>query len=244
MKDQIYKQTLSTIPTFKFDESVANVFEDMLARSIPLYQQLLSLTLENGIRFYQPETRIYDLGCSTGTLMEQLVCVLQRQHPQIVGVDASEAMLHKAKQKLTPFAQNATIEWICQDISQTPILNASVVIMNYTLQFVALEKRQEVLSRLFSQLNPGGVLLMSEKTQSQHPTMLAVETQSFDNYKRSNGYSELEIEQKRKALENVLHCLSPQQNLELLKNAGFPAVEIILKWYQFTTFLAIKADTS
>ena len=226
---------------FVFDESVASVFDDMIARSVPLYadvQQsipaLVSLIDHNPIR-------VLDLGCSTGTSLAHLATRLPEKSLELIGIDASAAMLEKCLGKLKQFGIAEKTELIESDIAEhefeqhSPV---SVVLMNYTLQFIPVELRLKVLSRIRQIIQPGGFLLLSEKFSHANPELDEKLVELYCEYKRRNGYSELEISRKRDALENVLIPCTVADNEQLLKDAGFENVELLLKWFNFGTLIA------
>lgn len=239
MKDQLFQNPMPAGYQFEFNEEVAQVFDDMLERSIPLYHEMLRLTQEIVWRYAQPQTAVYDLGCSTGTLLSQLIpsCSVPVTW---IGVDASTAVLQKAEQRLMPFLTSHSLKLVASDLLNFSFDNASVVILNYTLQFLPVHTRLEFLKKLWKALTPGGVLILSEKTQVISPEIQAFQSQSYDDFKRKNGYSDTEIIQKREALQSVLFPLSCEENKNFLENAGFSTIELLLKWQQFTTWLVLK----
>ncbi|MBF0350143.1 MAG: carboxy-S-adenosyl-L-methionine synthase CmoA [SAR324 cluster bacterium] len=241
MRDELFKHPESS-KKFEFNEAVANVFEDMLSRSIPFYQEVLRLTGELTLKFCHPGSVIYDLGCSTGTLIHYLADLIApfRIPVTIKGIDSSQAMLDKARSQSNSSHEPLAIEWICGDIQTTPILKPTVIILNYTLQFVSPETRQAFVTKLHAELEPGGLLIMSEKLRSDQLVVRELETECYESLKRRHGYSEIEISRKRQALENVLVSFSLEDNLSLLRNAGFESSGIAFKWHNFATFWAVK----
>lgn len=227
---------------FTFDESVAEVFDDMLVRSVPLYQEVNRMVSELATTFYQPQSKIYDFGCSTGLVLSNLAQCWPFPEFSLVGIDASEAMIAKAKERLAAVPSSPKIEFRCENMLQTLVVDASVIIMNYTLQFIPLELRQAFLVHLLEGLRPGGILLISEKTTSSNQIMEPLEVSYYEDFKKRNGYSEMEISQKRKALEDVLIPRSLEQNIDSLRQAGFETVDVVCKWYNFASLLAIKAN--
>jgi tRNA (cmo5U34)-methyltransferase len=234
MKDRIFNVKLAENKAFEFDSKVATVFDDMISRSVPMYDEVQLASTELVKAVYQPDTKIYDLGCSTGTTILSIKKSLPEA--QIVGVDSSPEMLSKCQEKL---AEYNNIELICSDITTTKIVNASVVILNYTLQFVSPEQRLKLLQQIYRSLTPGGALILTEKVVLSSPPMQKIFTYLHHDLKRRNGYSELEISQKRDALENVLVPLTERQNHQLLLEAGFKEVETYLRWINFVTILAV-----
>ncbi len=238
-KDTLFTQTAGT-EKFEFNESVARVFDDMLERSVPMYRECLESTVGWCVKFAKEGSHVYDLGCSTGTFLSGLANRFPAQADiHLIGVDNSAPMLEKARQKLA--LSPLPCELIEADLQSDFLLtNASVVVMNYTLQFIPLKKRVEVVRRILQGLNPGGLLLMIEKVTSGHPGLDKAYTDFHHQFKKDQGYSQLEIARKREALENVLTPRTVEENLDLLLKAGFITVEMFFKWNNFAGFIALK----
>ena len=236
--DRIFSQQAVGAGEFSFDENVANVFDDMINRSVPLYadvQRVIPLLI-GGLQ--QDPVRIVDLGCSTGTSLIHLAQALPNRNLDLIGVDNSQPMLEKFNEKLEALNLQGSSNVVCADIQSFEFTDASVVLMNYTLQFIQPKDRLTMLQRIRQRLQPGGFLLLSEKVSHAQEGMDKLLTEQYFDFKRRNGYSELEIARKRDALENVLVPLTVDQNIELLTQAGFEKVEVLLKWFNFTTLMA------
>jgi tRNA (cmo5U34)-methyltransferase len=238
-KDTLFAQSSAT-EKFEFNESVARVFDDMLERSVPMYRECLESTVGWCVQFAKEGSHIYDLGCSTGTFLTGL----SGQFPvdagiRLIGVDNSAPMLKKARQKLasSPLPWKLIEADLQADFSMT---NASVVVMNYTLQFIPPDRRVDVVRKILKGLNPGGVLVMIEKVTSDNPKLEQAYTDFHHKFKKKQGYSQLEIARKREALENVLTPWTVGENINLLLEAGFGSAEVFFKWNNFTGFVALK----
>lgn len=237
-KDQLFEDKLWPKP-FAFNEDVVRVFDDMVSRSVPLYKEVVACAVQWTKSYYQPGTKIIDVGCSTGTFLELLGRFLK--HPAtLVGIDNSQPMLDKAKQKLSPLEVMHKIELICESAENSSFDHSSVVVMNYTLQFLPVHQRQQVLNAVYQGLVPGGLLFLSEKVRSPYPQFQETMTHHYEAFKARNGYAKNEIERKKEALENVLIPLTQMQQLTMLNNSGFVAVDSLLKFHNFTSFIAIK----
>lgn len=236
-RDQIFNTIKDTISPFKFNQEVADVFDDMLVRSIPFYKEIHKLIIDMVDKYYLGEGKIYDFGCSTGTTIDLINRHLAGKTASYVGVDLSAPMIEKAQQKLNDVSN---VELICGDMTQVEVSDAQVVILNYTLQFLAEEKRKEFLEKIYRGLRPGGLIILSEKIKSPHAPVQDLITELYYDFKKANGYSELEISQKREALENVLVPLTATGQIELLQSAGFAHSEMIFRWYTFASFIGIK----
>ena len=240
-RDEVFKKKFDTIPEFTFNAEVAQVFDDMVNRSIPFYQEIHKLIIDLTERNIASGDYIYDLGCSTATT----ICVLDNHlkhkgiNAQFVGIDNSSHMLKKAEEKL--LAQKITNATLLNQHLEACSLNcAQIVIMNYTLQFIPPERRPALLKKIYNALNPGGIFILSEKIKSDNHSVNNLLTELYYDFKKRNGYSELEISQKREALENVLIPLTPEKQIELLEQAGFTKVENLFRWYNFASFIGIK----
>lgn len=180
---------------------------------------------------------VVDLGCSTGTSLIHLARSLPDRNLNLVGVDNSSAMLQKCHEKLLSLGIENQIQTHCDDICQYEFSDVSIVLMNYTLQFVDVNARPQILRRICESIRPGGFLLVSEKVVHQDPVIDDALVELYFEFKRRQGYSDLEISRKRDALENVLVPLTIDGNLDLLHGAGFKRVELLLKWFNFATFV-------
>tara|TARA_Y100000590_G_scaffold256038_1_gene287587 strand:- start:175 stop:834 length:660 start_codon:yes stop_codon:yes gene_type:complete len=219
---------------------VAGVFDDMLERSIPMYQECQNLATHWCVQYAKPSTSIYDLGCSTGSFLLKLTNSLPpSSNIKLIGLDNSQAMLKKAKERL----KNSSLkcEIIQGDLNEKlSISNASVIVINYTLQFIQPTNRDSLLKRIYNALVPGGSLILIEKIKSKIPDLNKTFMDFHHQFKEKNGYSKLEISQKREALENVLIPWTIEQNNQLIQSSGFSKVELFFIWNNFAGFIALK----
>jgi len=225
---------------FEFDERVAEVFDDMLDRSVPFYEQVIQMTAQILGCTLQDGDTIYDLGCSTGSTLLELARSLDPQKYSFIGVDNSSPMLDKAVRKAEKFAMQNNIQFLEGEITRIELAAAGAVILNYTLQFIDPAVRLEFLKKIHGCLRRAGVLILSEKVLFENERLNQVYLESYHQYKKERGYSELEIAKKREALENVLIPLTIQKNRDLLQEAGFRTVEIFFQWFNFVSIVAIK----
>lgn len=237
-KDQVFSKPLSDVKAFKFDEAVTRVFHDMISRSVPGYELLLHLIGLYANIFVQDNSRVYDLGCSLGEGTVMVSSQATADSYSIIAIDNSASMIDKCQQLELA---GSDINWLCDDIQNIEIENASMVILNLTLQFLHQSERQGILNRIYRGLNPGGVLVLSEKVvidiEQDNQRMI----QLYQAFKKTQGYSDLEISQKRTALENVLVPDFESQLTKRLQTAGFREIYQCFKCFNFVSYLAIKA---
>lgn len=239
-KDQIYAEPLSAIAGFAFDERVVQVFPDMIQRSVPGYSTIIAMTGVLAERYAQPHTRCYDLGCSLGASTLAMRAQLDGRDCEIVGIDNSPAMIERCHALIAADSHTTPVNLRLDDINSTPIENASVAVMNFTLQFVALERREALLTRIGSNMQPGGILVLSEKIRFDDAHLQELNTDLHHAFKRANGYSDLEIAQKRSALDNVLLPETIATHRERLQRAGFSSVDVWFQCFNFASLVAIK----
>ena len=238
-QDSLYAQPFEAIAGFVFDQSVVNVFRDMISRSVPGYSTLLSMIPVLARQYVQDNSRCYDLGCSLGAVTLALRHAIEAAQVDIVAVDNSPAMIDQCQLYLDQDSADLPVQLICADILDVDIQRASLVVMNFTLQFIAPEHRQDLLDRIYQGMKPGGVLLVSEKVGFDEAEQKWM-TELHHGFKKANGYSELEISQKRTALENVLIPEPVTVHQQRFEQAGF---DRSMQWFQcfnFVSLLAIK----
>lgn len=240
LPDNIFDTPTDAIQDFAFNSKVASVFDDMVDRSVPYYREIQKMTGQLAADYAVAGTRIYDLGCATGTtmiLMDKCVSA----DVTLVGIDNSADMLDKCREKLEAADVAKPFELVEADLNKDiEIENASVVLLVLTLQFVRPLYRERLMKRIFDGLIPGGCVILVEKVlgESSHLNRLFID--HYYQMKRSMGYSNLEIAQKREALENVLIPYRLTENLELLEKLGFTQEDTFFKWYNFCGIVAVK----
>ena len=237
-RDEVFSRPLSEVRAFEFNETVARVFQDMISRSVPGYSLLLRMIGLYASIFLQPKSRVYDLGCSLGEASLVIADQSADLDCDIVAIDSSSAMIDKCRQ--LP-ATKPTIDWRCEDIRHTDIDNASMVVLNLTLQFLPPDERPLLMQKIFDGLNPGGILVLSEKIVYADVEQNERMQQLYLGFKKTMGYSDLEISQKRNALENVMIPDTEQQHEERMRRAGFTEIYQCFRGFNFISYLAIKA---
>lgn len=240
-QDNLFKDPRGYNGKFRFDAKTAEVFDDMVKRSVPFYLELQRMIIELVRAFVQEGTNVYDLGCSTGTTIERMVSAVREEGVRFVGVDYSRPMLARAYAKLRKKKALSRSSLIHADLSKPfKITNASVVIANLTVQFIPLKSRLRLIRNIYRSLRPGGCLILVEKAASENHAIDKRFTEFYYAYKKRHGYSEREIVNKDKALKGVLLPGTYAQNLDMIKKGGFTTSEEFFRWYLFSGTLAIK----
>ncbi len=235
MNDKVFTKPIKK--QFEFDEEVAAVFDDMLERSVPFYKESQKITQFFALKNLNDGGILYDLGCSTASLLLNIHRSLE-VNAELVGLDNSEAMLMQAKRKCE--AYGAKIDVLNADILEYEYKEAEVFISNYTLQFIRPLVREELVKKIAASLKKEGVFIFSEKVISHHSKLNKDLIECYYDFKKEQGYSEYEIMQKREALENVLVPYSEDENIKMALNCGFSHCEVVFRWANFCTFIAIK----
>jgi tRNA (cmo5U34)-methyltransferase len=236
-KDQLYRDRQGRVPPFEFNVEVAGVFDDMIHRSVPMYAEIIRRQAQIIAQAYQPGTRIVDLGCSTGNLAMEVCGRMPAGAFEMVAVDDSQPMLDVFAKRLDTAGRAGDITLLKDDIRQVPMARASVVVINFTLQFVPPADRDTLIGRVADALVPGGILLLSEKTAHADRSLSDLQVAFYHRFKRENGYSDLEISQKREALENVLIPETVDAHHDRLQRCGFGASDLWLKWFNFCSWI-------
>ena len=237
MRDEIYKDKVD-ISKFTFDQKVVDVFDDMVLRSVPGYKQMIELIGLAGRKYPVINSNVYDLGCSTGAVTLSIASNLKSASVKIFSIDNSQEMLNQCSKNL--LSTDANIQYICDDIENIQFENASLIVLNLTLQFINPKNRSDLIERIFKSLLPGGALIISEKIIHENEEINKSLISLHESFKRENGYSETEIAQKRKAIEDVLIPESIEQHLKRLSDAGFKKPLVQMQCINFASFLAVK----
>lgn len=226
---------------FVFDDKVAQVFDDMINRSVPGYSTVIAMIGVMADRYCKEGSCVYDLGCSLGGATLAVANRVTGRNYHLIAVDNSAAMVTRLESKLESLRYSGVeIECLCEDIQVTSLKNASVVILNYTLQFIPVADRTELITKIFDGMQPGGILIVSEKIQFPDQDLNALFTDLYHSFKENMGYSKLEISQKRAALENVLIPETIDQHRDRLSRAGFHSIDVWFQSFNFASMVAFK----
>jgi len=209
----------------------------MLSRSVPHYEEMLKLTTSFALKYTKENSNVYDLGCSTATTLIN-IAKNSATSLNLIGIDTSNAMLNRAKHKAN--AYGIDIKFIEDDIFNVDFKSSNVIIANYTLQFIRPLQREKLIQKIYDSLEKGSIFIFSEKVITDNKILNKQFIDEYYNFKKTQGYSEFEISQKREALENVLIPYSYEENKKMILDAGFTNFDCIFKWINFATFVAIK----
>jgi len=238
--DLIFSSKKNQIKDFTFDAQVVEVFTDMITRSVPGYNTIIDTIGRISQQYVKDNTNIFDLGCSLGSATLAIKQNITAQGCKIIGIDNSKAMVERCKMHVNAFKGDTQVDIIEGNILDCDINNASMAVLNFTLQFIEREQRQEMITKISAGLNPGGILILSEKISDPDDVCSDLLIDLHHNFKRANGYSELEIAQKRTALENVMRTDSLDTHISRLKDAGFSHVTPWFQCFNFMSLMAIK----
>lgn len=239
-QDKIYADEKKLVGDFDFGKDTAMVFDDMLDRSVPMYRELQRMIGEIGEEFAQEGTNVVDLGCSTGITMLTLDRSIKK-NVKLIGADYSQAMLDKCEENFRKHKIAKPYDLICRDLNNGFLVNnASVVVLNLTLQFIRPLQRDLLIQHIHEGLNENGCLILIEKVLGNDSIFNRTFIKFYYELKKRNGYSQLEIAQKREALENVLIPYRMNENEQMLQRNGFRYIDIFYKWYNFYGVIAVK----
>ncbi len=239
-RDVIFSAPIEKMGDFTFDERVAEVFPDMIQRSVPGYSNIISAIGMLAERFAKPSSNVYDLGCSLGAATLSMRRHIDQENCQIIAVDNSPAMVERCKLHINAYRSDTPVQVIEADIRDIEIENASVVVLNFTLQFLSPEDRFALLEKIYAGLRPCGILILSEKYVFENQPAHELLIDLHHDFKRANGYSELEISQKRSAIENVMRPDSIEAHKQRFEKIGFSSYEVWFQCFNFGSMFAIK----
>ena len=237
MRDNLFNKQ-SDIADFRFDQDVVKVFDDMVRRSVPGYDSMIQMIGLIARMYGQDNTNYYDLGSSTGTITLSIALNNKSKNNQFFAIDNSKEMVEQCEKNLHNKVDN--LQAICDDINQVKINSASIVVLNLTLQFIDVNLRSNLIKKIYDGLESGGILIISEKIHFDDAVTQNQITKLHMDFKKENGYSELEIANKRQAIENVLITETKEQHLNRLRDCGFVETSCFFQCLNFVSFLSVK----
>jgi tRNA (cmo5U34)-methyltransferase len=239
-KDEVFKEPITQSSDFKFDKKVVTVFDDMVTRSVPFYIEIQRMIGELASEYAKEGTNVYDLGCSTGTTMINMDSTVSKSI-KFIGIDDSNQMLEQCRENLLKAGMTREFELVNFDLNKTvEIKNASVVVLCLTLQFIRPLYRVKLLEEIRKGMNEGSALILVEKILGEESSLNRNFIRYYYDFKKRNHYSDMEISQKREALENVLVPYKLSEDIDMLLTSGFSHCEVFFKWYNFAGMIAFK----
>ena len=237
MRDNLFNKQ-SDIADFRFDQEVVKVFDDMVRRSVPGYDSMIQMIGLIARMYGQDNTNYYDLGSSTGAITLSIALNNKSKNNQFFAIDNSKEMVEQCEKNLHNKVDN--LQAICDDINQVKINSASIVVLNLTLQFIDVNLRSNLIKKIYDGLESDGILIISEKIHFDDAVTQNQITKLHMDFKKENGYSELEIANKRQAIENVLITETKEQHLNRLRDCGFVETSCFFQCLNFVSFLSVK----
>jgi len=234
-QDKVFNKPIEK--KFEFDEAVASVFDDMLSRSVPFYDEVRKLVIALILTEQKEGLKVLDLGSSTAKFLLDLYTKMEVKM-QLKGLDNSQAMLNRAEQKCHAFGAKIDLE--LADMLSYDYQEEDIIVANYTLQFIRPMQRMELVKKIYEGLKNDGVFIFSEKVVFKDKKLDKDLIDIYYDYKKEQGYSDYEIAQKREALENVLIPFTIEENIQMCKDAGFKNVDTVFQWSNFVTFVSRK----
>ncbi|CAG9296902.1 carboxy-S-adenosyl-L-methionine synthase CmoA [Celerinatantimonas diazotrophica] len=241
--DNIFSKPIAHVGDFRFDQQVVEVFPDMIQRSVPGYATILEVIGQLTAQYHQANSRLYDLGCSLGAATLAMRRNVRLGGCEIIGVDNSQPMIERCRSHLAAFRSDTPVTLQCTNLQDVQISRASVVVLNFTLQFIDPKERDQLIAAIYQGMLPGSILIVSEKVHFGDTDIQSLINDLHLDFKRANGYSELEISQKRTAIENVLLTDTAEQHIERFKTAGFAHAQAWFQCFNFLSFVAIKGSS-
>ncbi|WP_434926087.1 carboxy-S-adenosyl-L-methionine synthase CmoA [Shewanella sp. HL-SH2] len=238
--DNIYASATNKVADFVFDQKVAGVFNDMIRRSVPGYGQIINTIGDFASTYVTKNSTVYDLGCSLGAATLSIRRQIEQRQCKIVAVDNSQSMIERCSENLLAYVSDTDVELVCGDIRDIEFKNASMVVLNFTLQFLPIADRDTLINKIYQGMLPGGILVISEKLRFDDETIQVLLDKHHLDFKRANGYSELEISQKRSALENVMRPDTLSHHQHRFEKCGFQHFNVWFQCFNFASMVAIK----
>ncbi|UJF20760.1 carboxy-S-adenosyl-L-methionine synthase CmoA [Shewanella sp. OMA3-2] len=238
--DNIYASATNKVADFVFDQKVAGVFNDMIRRSVPGYGQIINTIGDFASTYVTKKSNVYDLGCSLGAATLSIRRQIDQRQCKIIAVDNSQSMVERCSENLSAYVSDTDVQLVCGDIRDIEFENASMVVLNFTLQFLPVSDRDTLINKIYQGMLPGGILVISEKLRFEDETIQVLLDKHHLDFKRANGYSELEISQKRSALENVMRPDTLNHHQHRFEKCGFQHFNVWFQCFNFASMVAIK----
>jgi tRNA (cmo5U34)-methyltransferase len=221
---------------WSFGGKVPNKFESHIAKSVPLYLEGHQIIVRLSDYFLKEESVCYDIGCSTGNLLNKISQHTNKKKIKLYGIEKEKSMYKYASSKI----KEKNIKFINKDFRSIATKKSDLIISYYTLQFINPSIRQNILTKIFKTLNWGGAFIMFEKIRGNDARFDNMLNSLYLDFKEDNKLSVKDILLKSKSLRGVLEPFSDSGNLGLIKRAGFKDVQTIMQSLCFKGYLCIK----
>jgi tRNA (cmo5U34)-methyltransferase len=238
--DTLFEHNNPELSPFSFNQSVVDVFPDMINRSVPGYRTIVEGIGKISRKVITEGATVFDLGCSLGSVSLSVAKFNAQTSFNIHAIDNSPAMVERCKHHVGAYKYAAQIDVKQGDINELHLNPCDLVVINFTLQFISIEQRQAIINKVYQALKPGGMLIVSEKVSANTKPLDELLIDLHHDFKRENGYSDLEISHKRSALENVMIIDSFDTHRQRMQNAGFEDLNIWFQHFNFLSMFAIK----
>ena len=224
---------------WEFTSEVAESFDTHVRKSIPLYDEVQQMTVDMSEWFVKDNSVVYDIGSSTGeTIYHLMKKHRNKKNVRFIGIDKSRMMVKQAQRKVAA----ANIKFLHQDIMQTAFKESDLCISLFTMQFLTISERIQILQKMYECLNMGGAFIMAEKIQAEEGRFNDLWMELYWDFKKKQGLTDDQILHKARSLRGVLIPMTLTENIKLLKMAGFTNIDVFFKWYNFAGLLAIKTN--
>ncbi len=230
----------SSLSSWSFGGKTHLNFDNHIKKSVPGYEFGHELICKYFDFFVNIEPKkVYDLGCSTGTLINKLNNRHANSSINFIGIDQETGMIETAKNNKRN-NNNNLLEFQNSNLYKIEFEKCSSIISYYTIQFIAPHYRQNLINKIYESLSWGGAFFFFEKTRRSDARFQDMSTHVYNEYKLSMGYSSDEIVTKSRSLVGILEPFSTKGNIDLLNRAGFIDIECIFTSFCFTGWLCIK----
>ena len=223
--------------SFSFGGSTPKYFDKHITKSVPLYDMGQNMICKLSSFFLNNDSAVYDLGCSTGTLIKKVIEYNKGIKFKVHGIDIEKNMIKEAKKKNR---KKNNVSFKCEDLVKVKLKKSDFIVSYYSIQFVKPKHRQLIFDKIYKSLNWGGAFVLFEKVRGPDARFQDLMTQIYNEYKRDIGYNETHIYNKSLSLRGVLEPFTTKANIDFLKRTGFTDITSVMKYSCFEGLLAIK----
>ena len=219
-------------------KNISKVFDKHVSKSVPFYEEGHDIITELSTFFLNEKSICYDLGCSTGSLLEKIIKKNSfKKTVNYFGIDIENSMIKECKRRSKG---RKNIKFINADLKKIKLKKSDLIICYYTIQFVKPKDRQIIFNKIYNSLNWGGAFIFFEKVRAPDARFQDISVQLYNEYKLKKNYSPASILGKTSSLRGVLEPFTSAENFRLLKRAKFKDCMTIMKHICFEGFIAIK----